>query len=71
MPVHDKKIVKMRNFQREIVKKLKFINLMFLTSSSYANTPSNANVSNKVIALPIAFVSNDIAIITAFIDSGA
>ena len=59
------------NFQHEMAEIIALINLMFLTSSSYANTPSNANVSNKVIALPIAFVSNDIAIITAFMDSGA
>ena len=43
----------------------------FLTCSSYPKTPSNANVKRRVIALPIALVSNDIAAITAFMDSGA
>lgn len=45
--------------------------ILRLTNSLGSKTSLKASVINKVIMFPMAFVINEIAIITAFIDSGA
>ena len=45
--------------------------ILRLTNSLGPKTSLKASVINKVIMFPMAFVINEIAIITAFIDSGA
>ena len=45
--------------------------MLHLTNSLGPKTSLNASVISRVIMFPMAFVIKEIAIITAFIDSGA